>query len=161
MSLRSTPPAPHPACTSSTISSLDKCLFRSTATILNSNYSAGPSSLVPSPNALPFLPCEKMCCEAYKGPQCWLNHLFRTHQLQGLVAMLTSFSDAPGAPWQSCVCPRCQPDRGGAERSSHPCHWALLSQHITSAASLVLLLSLPGSTSGLRLLPNAGIRKQG
>lgn len=91
-------PVPSPACTSSVISSFDEWLFRSTVTILNLNYSSSPFSLVLSLNALPLLPCEGMCFEAYKGPQHWLNHLFRTHHLQGLVAILTRFSDAPGAP---------------------------------------------------------------
>lgn len=67
-------------------------------TILNLNHPSSPSSAVPASNALPHLPCDRMCFEAYKGPQHWLNHLFRTHHLQGLVAMLTSFSDAPGGP---------------------------------------------------------------
>lgn len=130
-------------------------------TILNLNYSSSPFSLVLSLNVLPLLPCEQKCFEAYKGPKHWLNHLFRTHHLQGLVAMLMSFSDASGGPWQRCVYPRCQTHRGGAEQSSQPCYWAFLSQHITSAASLALLLSLHGSTSGTLLLTNAGIRKQG
>lgn len=51
-----------------------------------------------SSNALPLLPCNWMCFEAYNGPQHRLNHLFRTHHLQALVALLTSFSDAPKAP---------------------------------------------------------------
>lgn len=54
--------------------------------------------LVLSLTAPPLPPHEQMCFEAYKGPQHWLNHLFRTHHLQDLVAMLTSFSDAAGAP---------------------------------------------------------------
>lgn len=52
--------------------------------------------LVLSSNAFSLLSCKKMCFEAYKGPRHWLNHLFKTHHLQGLMAMLTSFSYAPG-----------------------------------------------------------------
>lgn len=91
-------PVPSLACTSSNISSFDELLFKSTVTILNLNYSSSPFSLVLSLNVLRLLPCEQKCFEAYKGPKHWLNHLFRTHHLQGLVAMLMSFSDASGAP---------------------------------------------------------------
>lgn len=86
-------------------------------TIFNLNYSSYPFSRVLSLNALPLIPCEGVCFEAYKGPRHWLNHLFRTHHLQGLVAILTSFSNAPGVP---CVYPCCQTHRGGAEQSFHP-----------------------------------------
>lgn len=91
-------PRPSLACTSNNISSFDELLFRSTVTILNFNYSTSPFSLVLSLNVLALLPCQQKCFEAYKGPKHRLNHLFRTHHLQGLVAMLTSFSDASGSP---------------------------------------------------------------
>lgn len=115
--------------------------LRCTVAILNLNYLSSPSVGLSS-NALSLLPCEQMCFEAYKEPQHWLNHLFRFHHLQGLVAMLTSFSQAPGAPWKDCVYPRCQIPRGGPVQSSHRCDSALLSQHIISFSFWLLLPSL-------------------
>lgn len=106
------------------------------------------------------IPRERMRFGAYKGPQHWLNHLFRTHHLQGLLA-ITSFSDAPGAPGSAVSILAVRASRGGPAQTFQPCYWALLSQHITSPASSVLRLSHPCSTSGMRLLPNAGIRKEG
>lgn len=72
-------------------------------------------------------------------------------------------SDAAGAPCQRCTPPPIQSHRGGADLSSHRCHWPLLSQHITSPASVdaPALPSLPGTTSGTPVLPNAGIRGAG
>lgn len=95
-------PVPNPPCTCSNISSFDEWLSEEHSDHIELELPPPPCqsfSAVLSSNALPlFVPCEWMCFEAYKGPQHWLNHLFRIHHLQGLVAMLTSFSDAPGAP---------------------------------------------------------------
>lgn len=139
--------------------SYDEWLFRSAPIILNSNFAHSPVPL--SLNAFPLLPFKGTCFEAYKGPKHWLNHLCRTHHLQGLVAMLTSFCRAPGAPASATCIPAVRHYRGGAEQSSHPCYWAFLSQHISSSTSSVLLRCLPGSTSGMWLFPNARIRQQG
>lgn len=115
---------------------------------------------VQTSNFLPLFSCERMCFVTYKGPQHWLNHLFRNLDLQFLVAMLTSFSNAPGAP-------------GGAVSvlPSEPQRWAgtvlpplllgppVVTHHFTRIS--VLPLSLSCSTSGMRLLPNAGIKEGG
>lgn len=101
-------PIPRPDCTSSIISSYDKWLFGNALIIVNLNY-----SLVLSSNVLSLLPFKAMCFEAYKGPYHWLNHLFRTHHLQGLVAMLTSFSNAPRAPASAASIPAVRPTEVG------------------------------------------------
>lgn len=90
--------------------------LRSTATILNLNYPFSPfcGSIFKCPSS----PILQMCFEAYKGRQHWLNHLFRNHHLQGLVAMLTSISDASGAPGGCRDCPSCRGTEVG--RSSPP-----------------------------------------
>lgn len=67
--------------------------------------------------SLPYL-LKGTCFEANKGPGHWLNHLFRTHHLQGLVAMLTSFSHAPGAPVSGASIPAVRPTEVG--QSSPP-----------------------------------------
>lgn len=102
-------PVPRPDCSSSSSGiislvwwmNLSKCtdhielkLFAQSC----SSCSSGSSGSCGSFNALPLLPFKGTCFKAYKGPKHWPNHLCRTHHLQGLVAMLTSFSGAPGAP---------------------------------------------------------------
>lgn len=106
-------PIPRPDCTSSIISSYDKWLFGCALIIVNLNYSHGSISLILSSNALSFLPFKAMCFEASEGPYHWLNHLFRTHHLQGLVAMLTSFSNAPSAPASAASIPAVRPTEVG------------------------------------------------
>lgn len=142
-------PVPSPACSSSNISSwwmtIQERSNQTEVELLLQSF-----SVVLSSNALPLLPCEGMCFEAYEGPQHWLNHLFRTHHLQGPVAMLTSFSDAPRGSWQCCVYPRCQTHRGRAEQSSHH---QLLGHPLSTQPALPLCLLC--STSGMKLLPNA------
>lgn len=98
--------------------SYDEWLFRSAPIILNWNYSHIPIPLFLSSNALPPLPFKGTCFEGNKGPGHWLNHLFRTHHLQGLVAMLTSFSHAPGAPVSGASIPAVRPTEVG--QSSPP-----------------------------------------
>lgn len=91
-------PVPSPARSSSNISSFDEWLSEQHSGHIELELLLQFFPAVLSSNARPFPPCERMCFEAYKGLQHWLNHLFRTHHLQGLVAMLTSFTFAPGAP---------------------------------------------------------------
>lgn len=154
-------PVPSPACTSSNISSFDEWLSEEHSDRIELKLPLQSFSAILSSYALPLLPCEWMCFEAYKGPQHWLNHLFRTHHLQGLVAILMSFSDSSGAPGSavSILAVRAtevgwsSPPTPATERSC--LSTSLQPPHRCSC------LSLPRSTSGMRLLPNAGFRKEG
>lgn len=104
-------PVPSTVCTSSNISAFDEWLSEENSDHTELELPLQSFSAILSSNVLPLFSCERMCFEAYKGPQHWLNHLFRNHHLQGLVAMLTSSSNAPGAPGGPVSVPLSEPQR--------------------------------------------------
>lgn len=141
----------------------DEWLFRSAPIILNSYYSHSPVPLVLFLNALPLLLFEGTCFEAYMRPEHWLNHLFRTHHLQGLVAMLTSFSNAPGAPASAASIPAVRPTEVGQSSPPTPAIGPFClntSVHLPHLCSCAVFLALPQACD-YSLMPALGSKDGG
>lgn len=114
-------------------------LFQSALIILNPNYLHSPISLV-----FKCAPSPTFWSNVFWSlqPKHWLNHLFRTHHLQGLVAMLTSFSNAPGGPASAASIPAVRPTEVG--RAVLP---PLLSGFSVSTHQFIHLISAPTLSS--------------